>query len=197
MAGKNLMHLLRFIVKQDEPYTQTTASERNLISKYARGKSKAVEIGVYEGVNTITIAAAIAEGGTLYGIDPFFKGKLGICWGKWVAVLSMKRAKVRDKVILVEKLSFDAINDVPSEIDFIFIDGDHSYEGIKKDWELFSDIVKPNGYILLHDTLVPEFDLSRASLGSIQFYKDVVTSDERFELVDSVDSLTVLKRKHT
>lgn len=38
------------------------------------------------------------------------------------------------------------------KIDLLFIDGDHSYEGVKLDFELYSRILSPNGIIILHDT---------------------------------------------
>jgi hypothetical protein len=38
------------------------------------------------------------------------------------------------------------------KIDFLFIDGDHSYEGVKKDFELYSTILSDNGIIIIHDT---------------------------------------------
>ena len=37
-------------------------------------------------------------------------------------------------------------------IDFLHIDGDHTYEGVKLDWELYSPKVRPGGYITVHDT---------------------------------------------
>jgi predicted O-methyltransferase YrrM len=37
------------------------------------------------------------------------------------------------------------------KIDFLFIDGDHTYEGVKQDYEMYSDLVKPGGYIAFHD----------------------------------------------
>ncbi len=39
------------------------------------------------------------------------------------------------------------------KIDFLFIDGDHSYEGVKQDFEVFSPLVKKNGLIAFHDIL--------------------------------------------
>jgi predicted O-methyltransferase YrrM len=36
-------------------------------------------------------------------------------------------------------------------IDFLFIDGDHTYDGVKKDFELYSPCVKPGGLIVFHD----------------------------------------------
>jgi GT2 family glycosyltransferase/predicted O-methyltransferase YrrM len=39
------------------------------------------------------------------------------------------------------------------KIDVLFIDGDHSYEGVKQDFENFYDLVRPDGFIIFHDIL--------------------------------------------
>lgn len=36
-------------------------------------------------------------------------------------------------------------------IDFLFIDGDHRYEGVKKDFALYRPLVRPGGLIAFHD----------------------------------------------
>jgi hypothetical protein len=46
--------------------------------------------------------------------------------------------------------NFFILNDI--KIDVLFIDGDHSYEGVKKDFELYSTILSKNGIIMMHDT---------------------------------------------
>lgn len=38
------------------------------------------------------------------------------------------------------------------KIDLLFIDGDHSYEGVKQDFDLYSSVLNPNGIIIIHDT---------------------------------------------
>ena len=38
------------------------------------------------------------------------------------------------------------------KIDVLFIDGDHSYDGVKTDFELYSKIISDNGIIMIHDT---------------------------------------------
>jgi cephalosporin hydroxylase len=45
-------------------------------------------------------------------------------------------------------------------IDFLFIDGDHSYPGVKSDFELYAPLVRQGGVIALHDICVarPELD---------------------------------------
>lgn len=37
------------------------------------------------------------------------------------------------------------------KIDFLFLDGDHSYEGIKQDFEWYSPLVKSGGVVAFHD----------------------------------------------
>jgi predicted O-methyltransferase YrrM len=36
-------------------------------------------------------------------------------------------------------------------IDLLFIDGDHAYESVKRDFELYTPLVRPGGTIALHD----------------------------------------------
>ena len=38
------------------------------------------------------------------------------------------------------------------KIDMLWIDADHTYEGIKKDFDLYSQIMSDNGLIIIHDT---------------------------------------------
>jgi len=38
-------------------------------------------------------------------------------------------------------------------VDFVFIDGDHRYDGIRRDFELYSPLVGENGLIAFHDIL--------------------------------------------
>ena len=40
-------------------------------------------------------------------------------------------------------------------LDFLFIDGDHSYEGVKQDWEMYSPMVRSGGVVAFHD-IVPD-----------------------------------------
>lgn len=42
---------------------------------------------------------------------------------------------------------------LPRTVDFLFIDGDHSYEGVKQDFEMYSPLVAKGGIIAFHDIL--------------------------------------------
>jgi predicted O-methyltransferase YrrM len=36
-------------------------------------------------------------------------------------------------------------------VDFLFIDGDHTYDGVRKDWESYGEMMRPGGLVALHD----------------------------------------------
>jgi hypothetical protein len=40
------------------------------------------------------------------------------------------------------------------QVDVAFVDGDHSYRGLRKDIFLTKELLKPGGYMILHDTAV-------------------------------------------
>jgi predicted O-methyltransferase YrrM len=57
-----------------------------------------------------------------------------------------------EQVMIVRSTSEEAARNWKDPIDLLFIDGDHSYEGVKRDWDLFAPYVKPFGIVVFHDT---------------------------------------------
>lgn len=48
--------------------------------------------------------------------------------------------------------TYEEVSDlVDGGVDFLFIDGDHTYEGVKQDFEMYSELVREGGIIALHD----------------------------------------------
>lgn len=62
------------------------------------------------------------------------------------------------------------------EVDFLFIDGDHSYEGVKKDYEMYQAWVKKGGVIALHDIVERNDD---AKIEVSRFWKELKKSQAR------------------
>lgn len=52
-----------------------------------------------------------------------------------------------------ERLRSEMVNDqvTDGEIDFLFIDGDHTYDGVRQDFEMYSELVADDGIVALHD----------------------------------------------
>lgn len=170
--------------------TQTTAPERACLARHAAGRRMLVEIGVMHGASTRLLCEAMAPEGTLVAVDPFPPGRLGVSFEWAVAHREVARAKPRGVVWRRER-SEDTAGSWVEPIDFLFIDGDHSWTGIAHDWTAWSRFVEPGGVAALHDSIeVP----GRAAADSVRYTREVVLADPRFHCVDRVDSLTVLRR---
>ena len=72
----------------------------------------------------------------------------------WTEENSFLRQHFQPQVILEtsEKAFYDFFVRQDIKIDYLHIDGEHSYEGVKKDFELYSTIMSENGIITIHDT---------------------------------------------
>ena len=70
--------------------------------------------------------------------------------------------------------------------DILFIDGDHTYEGIKKDFEMYSPLVKNGGYIVFHD--IVDHSQSNPACRVKQFWDELRTTiypmGEFWEIID-------------
>jgi len=87
---------------------------------------------------------------------------------------------------------------VDGQIDLLFIDADHHYEGILQDLRLWSPRVAMQGYMILHDVaqvtnLHPHAQHEEVASAIRDWRGDSIIA-EQFEWVDSVWSLAVFQR---
>jgi predicted O-methyltransferase YrrM len=173
----------------DGPESQVTDRELDLLLKYSRDARVIVEIGCYEGKTSAALAKS--SKGTVYTIDPFPKGRLGICWSEYIAKIYSRRLGLQN-LKFIKGLSFQVARWFREEIDFLFIDADHSYEAIRKDWEDWFPKVRNGGIIALHDCrMAPN---SPHYLGTMRFYEHDIPEIQGIEELDAVDSLVVFKK---
>lgn len=121
---------------------------------------KMLEIGVMRGQSTKAILLAMARNkfGQLTSIDRKDRKIIFTRNGDFTDLEHMWNPIVgssHDNNILKQ-----ATDNGP--YDLLFIDGDHTYEGVKQDFEFYTPLVKPGGLILMHDicnrnTGVPKF----------------------------------------
>jgi hypothetical protein len=79
-------------------------------------------------------------------------------WGEpcWVAEDSDLRTNFPDieiRLQLTERDFREYFQPNQIRIDYLHIDADHHYEGVKLDWDLYSTLVPDDGIITLHDTV--------------------------------------------
>ena len=63
----------------------------------------------------------------------------------------LERYGFKDKIEIVKGFSQDVVDLIPNELDFVYIDGDHSANGIPNDLELYYPKVRIGGLFAGHD----------------------------------------------
>jgi len=102
------------------------------------------EIGVFTGGNSRDMFNTL-DISKLYLIDPF-----AINDTRNFVVETLH--EFSDRLVWVQKSSHIVTkDDIPEELDFVYVDGDHTYEGCLKDIEIFYPMVKSCGIIGGHD----------------------------------------------
>lgn len=188
-------YILKNRLTQDmDVFTHLTVEEKLLIHQIVK-KNKpqiCVEIGSFLGASSCFICSAIPASSKLYCIDTWGNHAMSY-WEEDTEVerdtyLEFKQntLKYKDKIFEIRKWSTEAINTLKeheSNIDFLFIDGDHNYESVKKEWDLYSPLLSFGSIVAFHDTgwaegvnrVISESVISRAckiaELPNIQFFK--------------------------
>lgn len=70
----------------------------------------------------------------------------------------------------------------------VFIDGDHSYEGVKFDFETYAGLVAPGGYVMIDDYGAPAWP------GVTKFVDELTIAATEFEYVGTFRRTAVLRR---
>ncbi|HEX5098604.1 MAG TPA: class I SAM-dependent methyltransferase [Polyangiaceae bacterium] len=190
-----VLQFLTWQLRLREAATETSRIERDELARFARGRSRLVEIGVAQGVTTKRLRSGMAPDGELWAVDPYFPNRLGLRFSELIAkgeVSSVENGSVRwVRTTGVEAAALWKREGRPAP-DFVFIDGDHSWQGIEGDWSAWSALVAPGGIIGLHDSRpMPKFPVDA---DSVRFTRDIVHHDPRFRVVAEIESLTVVER---
>jgi predicted O-methyltransferase YrrM len=190
-------HLLLWAIGLRAAETQTTPEERAALARYAHGRTPIVEIGVWHGVTTAVLRRAMRDGGVLWAVDPFPAGQLGFSLQKPIAESEVRRVRngtVRWVRTTGQAAAAEFEREQREQVALIFVDGDHSYEGLSSDWFAWKRLVAPGGLVCLHDSRsTPARDIGSA--GSVRATSEIVLKDPDFELIEQIDSLTVVKKR--
>jgi predicted O-methyltransferase YrrM len=109
------------------------------------------EVGVQQGYNALAILEKIPNVQLLYLVDPYLEHPV-YGWNRYKflsqEILSAFNNRIR---WIYKKFEECTAKDLPEPLDFIYIDGDHSYECVKQDILLASELVKKSGVVGGHD----------------------------------------------
>jgi hypothetical protein len=191
-----LLHFIRWSVGLAAAEVWTTAAERDCLDRHVAGKHGLVEVGVWHAGTSKRLRAAMAPDATLYAVDPYEPGRLGISFPQLIARRELGRVS-NGRVVWVRARGAAAaaspLMQAAAPFDVIFIDNAQTYESLREEWTAWAPLVDTGGLVALHDSrFVPSLDWSDQT--SVRFVRECILPDPQFVVVEQVDTLTVLRR---
>jgi len=114
-----------------------------------------VEIGSYSGESTVIFASYFNK---VISVDPWASGAPTMNLKEAMSDMSIvekefdKRIAAYDNIVKNKMFSHEFVNTIPNgSIDVVYIDGDHTYDGVTKDINMWLPKVAKGGYICGHD----------------------------------------------
>lgn len=146
-----------------------------------------MEIGTANGGTLFTFSRILNDNAHIISLD-LPKGIHGGGYPNWKIPLyeSFKLKNQKIDLIRADSHLEESFNKVKrilngSKLDFLFIDGDHTYEGVKQDFQMYSKFVKNGGYIAFHDVVKhpPE-----TNCNVYDFWNEIKDKYETIDLVE-------------
>ena len=158
-----------------------------------------VEIGSWKGKSTLCLARGL-KSGVLHCIDPFnaageaesqviyesTKGEESL-----LAQFQRNVKNIPDSVTVQVHCGYsDAfVGQIPA-IDSLFIDGDHSVEGCRFDYENYAPFIASNGFLAFHD-----YYPDQKAFGPTWVIDQLVKKNQAFVFYRTFDSLQVFRKQ--
>lgn len=154
----------------------------------------ALEIGTYRGGTLFVIANLAAPDATIISVD-LPSTTLGPLIRFLQAPLLNKFVRDRQKLHLIRESSHEmqTVSQISKilagrKLDLLFIDGDHSYAGVKSDFKMYSPLVRKGGLVAFHDIAGNAF---QKTAGVRSFWAELKESYQTLEIVQDTDSVSM------
>ncbi len=145
-----------------------------------------LEIGTARGGTLYLFSSVARPDATITTVD-LPRGRFGGGYPTWKIPIYMSFARDQQRIVPIradshEESSLEKVKEALDGrgLDFLFIDGDHSYEGVKRDYEMYSQMTRRGSLIAFHD-IVPHHLESGCEVN--EFWNEVKRSHEHKEIV--------------
>ncbi|MGE5529176.1 MAG: class I SAM-dependent methyltransferase [Patescibacteria group bacterium] len=176
-----------------------TLNEGRFLYKLARncaGAGVIVEIGSWMGRSTTWLGCGSKEGQSvpIYAVDPH-EGGDEHHWAGPQKTLSlfaenMRAAQLDGIVHALVMTSRQAADLIDQPVTLLFIDGDHRYDYVRLDFDLWSPRLVKGGCIVLHDAWG-----ATALPGPHRIVEECICPNLDFDQISTVDSIVAARRR--
>ncbi|MFT3705740.1 MAG: class I SAM-dependent methyltransferase [Agriterribacter sp.] len=197
---KKLLSKISAFKNIDGWLTDKEAQGLYIVASKLPANASVVEIGSWQGKSTYCIAKGL-KSGVIYCIDPFnadggmdvqsqdeYNRKKGSKDLLESFSENMQQLDVINKLKIKKGYSYQFSEDF-SKIDFLFIDGDHSIEGCKMDFDMYASKIISGGYIAFHD-----YYHDRPELGPTHVIDNIVSISKQYRFFKQYDSLWIAQK---
>lgn len=134
-----------------------TIEERITLVGLAEGRRVVCEIGSYVGASACCFGLAMSRNGAgeVLCVDTWNNEGMSEGSRDTFAEFSKNTRPYAPFIVPIRGFSTEVIEQVASQakrLDVLFIDGDHSYEGVKADWETYRPLLGPGSIVVFHDS---------------------------------------------
>jgi MMP 1-O-methyltransferase len=181
---------LQNILKVPGMLTQNEVEYLYRLGQSNPGKGVILEIGSWKGKSTICLAhgSMIVSGEKVYAVDPHRplvdEGYAEDTEAEFLA--NIREAGVETHVVPMVMTSEQAVQGWNQPIRLLWIDGDHRYEQVRKDFLLWEPHVIDGGIIAMHDTI--------RKRGPKRVLWEIVFPSNHFQQISIVDNLTAVRK---
>jgi len=147
-----------------------------------------MEIGTAAGGTFFLLSRAAHPEATIISLD-LPGGEFGGGYANWKAAIYRRAVLPRQSAHCVrsDSHSVESLNKVRSILgeallDVLFIDGDHTYEGVRLDFELYSPLVRGGGIIVMHDVAQHQPD---STCNVRQYWQELQSRYATREIIES------------
>jgi predicted O-methyltransferase YrrM len=153
----NKLKFTYFLVKNrllhaNKIFTHVTSEEKFVLFKLAKTSTvAALEVGSYLGASTNFIASGLKKSVPLYCVDTWENHSMTEGPRDTYQDFLKNTSKFKSRIHMVRGLSEQVAAGNSAKFDFAFFDGDHSYEGIKTDWDCWSPYLLKGCIVAFHD----------------------------------------------
>jgi predicted O-methyltransferase YrrM len=167
---------------------QVKSEIASLLGFLKNNKPKVImEIGTARGGTLFLFSKVAPKDSLIISLD-LPGGPFGGGYPRWKMPLYKSFSEDKQRIILVRENSHQTktlqrIKEIlgNKELDFLFIDGDHTYDGVKRDFALYKQLVKRGGTIAFHD-IVPHPPEARCGVNI--FWDEIKDRYESQEFVE-------------